>query len=133
MTGRLSRSMLSGLMRSWIGLLALAAIAAAPGTASAVNVGPQGVGGTPFGALQCPNGMFMLGVALYTNPNNSINAIRANCLAFNASTGQFVAPPQFPPFAGHTVGPLIQNGCSPDRYLSGIRIGLIDNPHALSY
>jgi uncharacterized protein YkwD len=124
MMGRVLWSMPSRLLRSWIGLLALVAIAVAPGTAHAVNVAPQGMPTNPFPALQCPYGMFMLGVALHEHPNRSIAAIRANCVAFNSSTGQFVAPPQFTAFSSGAPGALLQNGCTPDRYVSGIHIGL---------
>jgi uncharacterized protein YkwD len=124
MTRRVLKSTRLRRLRSWIGLLALVAIAVAPGTAHAVNVAPQGMPTNPFPALQCPYGMFMLGVALHENPNRSINAIRANCVAFNSSTGQFVAPPQFTAFSSGAPGALLQNGCTPDRYVSGMHIGL---------
>jgi hypothetical protein len=124
MTGRMLRqSTPSRPLRSWLALLAFVVIACLPGTARADNVGPQGGlgGGAPFAPLQCPAGMFMLGVALHSGA--WIDAIRANCLAYNPSTDQFVAPPQFTAFAGGSGGGLQQNGCSPERYLSAIKIG----------
>jgi uncharacterized protein YkwD len=125
MMGRVLQSVLLRLPRSWIGLFALVAIAAAPGTAHAVNVAAQGLPTTPFPALQCPNGMYMLGVAFHNNVNGSINSIRANCLAYDSSKGQFVAPPQFTAFSSSAAGgALLQNGCTADRYVSGMRIGL---------
>jgi Cysteine-rich secretory protein family len=84
--------------------------------------------GTAFAPLQCPAGMFMLGVALHRGAS-SFAAIRANCLAYNSSTDQFVAPPQFTAFAGNSGAAVLQDGCSPDRYLSGLRMGVIFGPN----
>jgi uncharacterized protein YkwD len=135
MTGQVLTSTPLRLLRSWIGLLALVAIAVAPGTAHAVNVGPQGITpGTPFPPLQCPNGMFMLGVALNLSTHQTINAIRANCLAYDGSKGQYLSPPQFTAFSSALGGTLVQNGCAPGYYLSGIKIGVkLEGPDNLTF
>jgi uncharacterized protein YkwD len=115
-------------------LLALLAIVFSSNLARATDVAIQGGPGGGAFRLSCPNNMFMLGVALRSGA--WVDAIRGNCLAFNSSTGQFVAPPQFTNFAGGTGGAIQQNGCSLDRYMAAIKIGFTrdgNKPKYLDY
>src|SRR5262245_14055887 len=104
-------------------LLTLAAalvIMCSPGRAGATEV-QGGPGGGAF-TLPCAPNTFMLGVALRSG--GWVDAIRANCLTFDPSTGQFGGPPQFTAFTGGTGGGgPNQNGCPPDRYVSAIKVG----------
>jgi CubicO group peptidase (beta-lactamase class C family) len=114
-------------------LLALAAalvIICSPGQAGATDV-KGGSGGSAFPPLRCPANTFMLGVALRSGA--WVDAIRANCLAFDSSKGQFVGPPQFTAFAGGNGGQLQQNGCPPDRYVSAIKIGFTRDENRPKY
>jgi cysteine-rich secretory family protein len=116
-------------------LAILVAIACSPGMGRASYIGPQGgPGGGTFPPLQCPGGMYMLGVALHSG--TLVDAIRANCLAYDPSIDQFVRPPQFTAFTGGPGGSLQQNGCPPERYVSAIKVGFTRNgsqPQYLDY
>jgi hypothetical protein len=107
-------------------LLVCAILTCSAGTARADNVGPQGgPGGGPF-TLQCAPGTYLLGVGLHTG--QWVDSIRANCLPYDPATDQFVRPSQGPSFTQFTGGSggapaIVQNGCSPERYVSGVKIG----------
>lgn len=102
-----------------------------PGRAGATNVPAQGGPGGGAFTLPCPGDTFMLGVALRSGA--WVDAIRANCLAFNASTSQFAAPPQFTGFTGGNGGAQQQNGCPPDRYVSAIKVGFTRDENRPKY
>src|SRR5262245_48622914 len=133
--GQMLRKLFSWQRLSRLAILALVIIACSPGMGRASNIGPQGgSGGGAFPPLQCPGGMYMLGVALHSG--TLVDAIRANCLAYDPSIDQFVTPPQFTAFTGGPGGSLQQNGCSPERYVSAIKVGFTRNvfePRYLDY
>jgi hypothetical protein len=89
-----------------------------------------GPGGGPV-RLQCPPNYFMLGVAMRAGA--WVDAIRANCVRFDANRRRFIGPPQFTRFAGGPGGGFTQNGCSEDRYVAGIKIGFTRDSNRPKY
>ena len=109
------------------------ALSATPGAADSLPV-QGGPGGGNFD-LPCPANFYMLGVALRFGA--WVDAIRANCLAFDSNAQKFVRPPSFTDFRGGTGGggPK-QDGCQDDHYVSGIEYGFTregNDPKYLDY
>lgn len=110
-------------LRLVFSFLVIAVLAWSPNSAEAqTHLGPAGGPGGGYFSLPCPKNEYVLGFALHSGA--TIDAIRANCMAFNKTTGQWISPPHFTNFTGGPGGGLQQNGCPGDRYLSGIRIGV---------
>lgn len=118
---RRASSRLSLIRRLSAMLLAIATLAMSPGMSAAQTETVGGVGGSAF-SLPCPqDAPYMLGVAV--RAGGIVDAIRANCMGWDGAARQYRSPPKFTEFSGGAGGSLQQNGCSADRYVSGIRVG----------
>jgi uncharacterized protein YkwD len=109
--------------------LALIAFAQEPVQARDLPV-QGGPGGGRF-RLACDNNFFLIGISLRSGGH--VDAIRAKCLAFNATKHVFVTPTRNTNFAGGAGGALRENGCSPDRYVSGIKYGFTRDDNRPKY
>lgn len=117
----------------WV-LALLALVVPGQGPALARDLPVQGgSGGGPF-RLDCPAGAFLVGVALRSG--GWVDAVQGTCKLYLANRNLFADGASSTGITGGSGGSPQQNGCSPDRYVAGIKVGYTrdgDRPKYLDY
>jgi hypothetical protein len=118
----------------WIAALLTCVAVTTQDGASARDLPIQGgPGGGPF-RLDCPAGAFITGIALRSG--GWIDAVQGSCRLFLTNRNLLASGTSATAVTGGPGGGSQQAGCTPDRYVAGIRIGYTrdgDHPKYLDY